>query len=356
MHCVIAGLDRRGTEPKDKRLFSYPEPKGAPVETEAAAITAYLFDARGADRHLVVESASTPINGAPPLITGSKPIDGGHFIFDANERAKLTIADPAAVHLLRPFVGAEEYINGGQRWIFALHDASPTMLRNVATVRERVAKVRAFRQVSTSVPTQLLANTPTRYHVNVLPEQPYLVIPQVSSERRDYIPIGWLEPPVIPSDKLRLLPTGTPWHFGVLTSRMHMAWMRTVTGRLKSDYMYSVAVVYNTFPWPEDTSSAEIAKIEELARSVLEARALPKNVTSSLADLYDPDTMPAELRRAHRDLDAAVDRLYAPRGFADDRARVEHLFGRYQRLVEPLRAAAAKNRRTARRTKAADDG
>ena len=189
---------------------------------------------------------------------------------------------------------------------------------------------------------------PAQFHVTVIPDTPFMVIPQTTSERRDYIPIGWLEPPVIPSDKLRLLLDATLWEFGILTSQMHMAWMRAITGRMKSDYMYSVGVVYNTFPWP-DSTLAQRTKIEALAQAVLDARALPKNATSTLADLYDPDTMPPELRKAHRDLDSAVDKLYAPKGFADDRARVELLFKRYEELVLPTMTAPAANRRTNRR-------
>jgi hypothetical protein len=174
-----------------------------------------------------------------------------------------------------------------------------------------------------------------------------LVIPQVSSERRNYAPIGWLKPPIIPSEKLRLIKNATLWDFGILTSNMHMAWMRAITGRMKSDYMYSVGVVYNTFPWPEATP-AQRAKIETLAQAVLDARAA--HPTSSLADLYDPDTMPGNLRKAHAALDLAVDRLYRPAPFASDRDRVEHLFGRYEALVNPLeREAAKQNKRISRK-------
>lgn len=187
-----------------------------------------------------------------------------------------------------------------------------------------------------------LADSPTQFHVTVVPDTPFLVIPQVSSERREFAPIGWLQPPTIPSDKLRLLTDASLWDLGVLTSTMHMAWMRAITGRMKSDYMYSVGVVYNTFPWPEATP-AQREKIEQLAQDVLDARAA--HPTSSLADLYDPDTM----RRAHTALDTAVDRLYRRAPFESDRNRVEHLFGLYEKLVNPLSDAARQNRRVARK-------
>jgi len=363
VHCVIVGLAQRGDEPAEKRLFSYPEPKGKPVETRHEWLTAYLFVADSSDKHLVVESVGKPIGADKPLVTGTKPVDGGYLILDAAERRAIVGDICESSGWVRPFIGADEYLNGGDRGILYLQDAPASEIRQSHFVAERLRRVRAFRSGdigSKKKPEELpkkggtaasLAATPTAFHVTLVPKSSFLVIPQVSSERRSYVPIGWLEPPTIPSDKLRVLLDATRWDFGILTSTMHMAWMRAVTGRLKSDYMYSVGVVYNTFPWPE-AGPQQRAKIEGLAQAVLDARALPKNATSTLADLYDPDFMPPELRKAHRELDAAVDKLYSPRGFADDRARVEHLFKLYERLVMPTAGAAAANRRTARRTRA----
>ena len=265
VHVVILGLDRRDDAGADKRLFTYPDINGEPEESRHRALSPYLFDAAGlADPHLTVRGETRPINAMPKLIIGSKPIDGGHYIFDAGERVAFLEAEPDAERLLRPFIGAREYLQGGERWILALHDTEPDVLARLPRVRERIAAVRAYRQDSESVPTQKLADTPTLYHVNVLPTAPFLVIPEVSSERREYAPIGWLEPPVIPSNKLRLLANATLTDFALLTSAMHMAWMRTVTGRMKSDYMYSIGVVYNTFPTPpKDT---DLSTLEPLAR------------------------------------------------------------------------------------------
>ena len=189
-------------------------------------------------------------------------------------------------------------------------------------------------------PTLRLAEYPTAYGVTVAPEAPFLIVPQVSSERREYVPIGWLEPPVIPSEKLRLLRNATLADFALLTSTMHMAWMRAVTGRMKSDYMYSVAVVYNTFPQPPE--GADLAKVGQLARKVLDARIAHPSAT--LADLYDPDSMPLDLRRAHRALDHAVDRLYRRGGFSSERERIEHLFMLYERMQAPLHTSTARKR------------
>lgn len=310
-------------------------------------------------RHLLVEEASKPINGQAKIVIGSKPIDGGWLIFDPTERERLLLTEPEAARFLRPFIGAKEYLNGGERWILALQDASPAETRGLTVVTERVRRVRSFRRgeipakgkkeaKAVGLSSLALADTPTSFHVTVIPDGPFLAIPEVSSERRPYIPIGWLEPPVIPSNKLRLLPDATLWQFAVLTSAMHMAWTHHIGGRLKSDFQYGIGLNYNTFPWP-DTSPTQRANVEELAQAVLDARALPKNTTSTLADLYDPDRMPPELYKAHKALDAAVDKLYRAKGFADDRERVEHLFTLYEALVMPTAAAPAANRRQNRR-------
>lgn len=300
------------------------------------------------------------LNGARRVTIGSKPIDGGYLIFDATERQMLLYENPETETFLRPYVGSKEFINGGGRWILALQDAPPSMIRDVSIIRERLSQVRQYRlgkipqrgkldrkqEAGTSALT--LAETPTSFHVTVIPSRPFLVIPEVSSEARPYIPIGWAELPTIPSNKLRLLPDASLWEFSILTSRIHMAWTDHIGGRLKSDYQYGIGLNYNTFPWP-DATPPQRAKVEVLAQAVLDARALPKNATSTLADLYDPDRMPGELFRAHKALDAAVDRLYAAKGFADDRARVEHLFRLYEALVMPTTAAPAANQRTSRR-------
>ena len=268
------------------------------------------------------------------LITGSKPIDGGNYIFDVAERDAFLKTEPEAAPLLRPFIGAREYLQGGERWILALHDAPPNLLARLPRVRERIAAARSYREASKSKPTQKLAATPTLYHINVIPTAPFLVIPKVSSERRDHVPIGWLEPPVIPSDLVFVLQNATLADFALLTSAMHMAWLRHIGGRLESRYRYSIGLVYNTFPWPPQ--DADRSKLEPLAQAVLDARAAHPGAT--LADLYDPLTMPPNLRKAHQALDRAVDRLYRRAGFASERERVEHLLMMYEGMRRPLGA------------------
>jgi len=348
VHVVIIGLCRRSQEPPAKRLFSYDDLRGDPTESQHAALTPYLFDAGNvANRHLVVDETSRPLCDVPKLISGSQPIDDGNYIFDEAERAEFLAREPAAENYLRPYIGSVEYINGLTRWILSLQNAAPQDLRSMPDVIERMRNVRVFREKSKRTSTLAIAETPERYNVEVLPDRPFLIIPEVSSERRAYVPIGWLEPPVIPSNLVRVLLDADLWHFGVLTSHMHMAWLRQIGGRLKSDYRYSIGIVYNTFPWP-DATDEQRAKIRTLAQAVLDARKQYPN--STLADLYDVDVMPRELRKAHQELDKAVEKLYRPNAFIGDRDRVEHLFGLYEKLVAPLAATIPKTtRRRAKR-------
>ncbi len=350
VHVVIVGLDASEQVPTRRRLFSYEGKGDEPLESNHVVISPYLIDGSGlANPHVVVSEEARPINGFGRLITGSKPIDNGHYIFNAEQRCAFLNVEPGARELLRPFVGAREFLQGGKRWILSLHQVPPEVLASMPDVKERIAAVRAYRQASKSKPTNKLAETPTLWHVNVIPAGPFLVVPQVSSERREYVPVGWLEPPTIPSDKLRLLQDATLTDFALLTSAMHMAWMRLVTGRMKSDYMYSVGVVYNTFPTPPGflQGGLDLSALEPLAQTVLDARG--QYPASTLANLYDPDLMPPNLRKAHQALDRTVDRLYRSKPFASERERVEHLLMLYSEMRAPLDAAAAKKSRRRRR-------
>lgn len=348
VHVVIIGLAHRDHEPAEKRLFSYPDIKGDPVESRHSALTAYLFDAKGvANRHLVVQETAKPVNGAKRVKSGVQMIDNGILTFTRQEMTQFLETEPAAQPLFREFLGGEEYINGFTRWILYLADADPAQLRQLPMVIERMRLLRDYRAASSRPSTKAMAEYPTKLGVDERLSTPYLVIPNTSSERREYVPIGWLGPEVVASQKLRILKDASLWEFGVVTSRSHMAWLAYVGGRLKSDFSYTHGLVYNTFPWP-DATPAQRAKIETLAQAVLDARAA--HPTSSLADLYDPDTMPGNLRKAHAALDTAVDKLYRAAPFASDRDRVEHLFGRYEALVNPLeREAAKQNKRVARK-------
>ena len=336
VHVVIIGLDVRDRQWADKRLFSYPDINGEPEETLHVALSPYLFDAaRLTDPHLVVGEESGPINGMPKLVTGTQPLEDGNLTFSTDEMEAFIRGEPESRELFRPFPGAREFIQGEQRWILHTADVPLAKLKSLPHVQERLKRVREFRGTSKRKTTKRLEHYSSHYGVTVIPEEAFLIIPQVSSERRDYVPIAWMEPPVIPSEKLRVLLGATKPIFGLLTSTMHMAWMRAVTGRMKSDYMYSVGVVYNTFPMP--TEKPDLSKLEPLAQAVLDARTAHPDVT--LADLYDPDLMPPDLRKAHQALDRAVDKLYRRTGFASERERVEHLFMLYEKMSAPLKAA-----------------
>ena len=343
VHVVIIGLAKRGDAPREKRLFAYDGPKSDPQESKHAALSPYLFDAGGlADSRVVVKESAQALNGLPKLIIGSKPIDGGHYIFNADERAAFLREEPDAEPYLRPFVGSREFLQGGERWILHLADTPPQVLKTLPKVRERIAAVRAYRLASKSKPTQALAETPTLYHVNVIPTAPFLVVPRVSSERREYVPIAWMEPPTIPSDAVEVVENASKPLFALLTSAMHVSWLRYIGGRLKSDYRYSIGLVYNTFPLPP-VPAERLQRLAPHADAVLAARANHPDAT--LADLYDPDLMPADLRKAHQALDRCVDRLYRRSGFTTERECVEHLFGLYEKMLVPLTAKAKPKRR-----------
>ncbi|WP_366520778.1 type IIL restriction-modification enzyme MmeI, partial [Acidocella sp.] len=235
----------------------------------------------------------------------------------------------------------------GDRWILCLQKAKPEQIRRWPEIIKRIEAVRKFRTTEGGNLSKSLAETPLAFHVTVIPESPFLAIPEVSSERREYVPFGWLEPPVVPSNKIIVVDKASFWLFGVISSKMHMAWLRHIGGRLKSDYQYSSGIVYNTFPWPSATP-AQTQKIEFLGQAILDARAEYPEAT--LADLYDPDTMPPNLRRAHKTLDTAIDKLYRPAPFTSDRERVEHLFTLYEKLSSPALAAMAAPRPKRRKT------
>lgn len=353
VHVVIVGLAHRDQEPEEKRLFSYPDIKGDPVETRHGGLTAYLFDARSvSDKHLVVVETTRPLSPRPSISFGSMPNDDGNLILSAEERAHLIVEFPQIKNFIRPLLGAKEFINGGERFCLWLVDCDPSLFRNIPFVMERIRRNRQYRITSSRKATRQLADFPSLFGEIRHVDQPFVLIPCHSSERREFVPFGFCDPKSIAHNSCLFLPNACLFDFAVLTSRAHMSWLAHIGGRLESRFRYSIGLVYNTFPWPE-ASPVQRAKVEALAQAVLDARAA--HPTSSLADLYDPDTMPANLRKAHAALDTAVDRLYRAAPFASDRDRVEHLFGRYEALVNPLeRLGAARNKRNARKAAPAE--
>lgn len=295
---------------------------------------------------LAIPNRGKPLCPVPEIGIGNKPIDNGNYLFTPEEKREFLVQEPNAKPYFRKWIGSEEFINGIERWCLWLGECPADELRAMPLALQRVQAVREFRLKSKSAPTQKLAQTPTRFHVENFPTRKYLVLPEVSSERRPYIPMGFMSPTVLASNLVKIMPNATEYHFGILSSNMHMAWVRQVCGRLKSDYRYSSKLVYNNYPWPLDATDEQKARVEEAAKGVLAAR--EEHPTSTLADLYDPLTMPANLVKAHAALDRAVDRCYRKEPFHSDRERVEFLFALYEKLTAPLAPTAkpAKRRRT----------
>ena len=292
VHCVIIGFSVAASS-TPKKLFD-----GDRYQV-ANNINGYLLDGK----NVFVESRSKPICNVPEIGIGNKPIDGGFYLFEKEEMEDFIKKEPSSKKYFRPWYGSREFINQKPRYCLWLGECTPAELKAMPHCMERVKAVREYRLASPSAGTVKLADKPTRFHVENMPKGHYVVIPEVSSEKRRYIPIGYLDDSKLCSNKLRLVPSATLFIFGVLESNVHMAWMRCVCGRLKSDYDYSIKIVYNNFPWPTPTEQQK-AKIEQTAQAILDARALYPD--SSLADLYDELTMPPELRKAHQANDRAV--------------------------------------------------
>lgn len=340
VHVVILGLCHRAEAPDKKRLFDYGNIKGAPTESTVKAISPYLFDAGLLiNPDTVVFERSRPTDSRPRVINGTQPLDYEQYVLDDEQRVELLAREPGSARFIRPYVGSDEFINGHGKWLIALQNASPADLRALPEIRRRMEVVRAKRAASDRKQTKKIADTPAVFNVTVMPDGPFLVIPKVSSEKREYVPIAYLDPPTIPSDLVFVVRNANPTLFGILTSRMHMAWLRYIGGRLKSDYRYSIGLVYNPFPWPQ-MSAEQATTVGDLGHAVLEARS--QFAGSTLADLYDPITMPADLHRAHSRLDTTVDRLYRAATFASDRERVEFLLALYEKENLPLVAAGPK--------------
>lgn len=319
VHCVIVGFST-APNPAPRRIYTAGRPQ------IVHNINAYLVDAE----NVFVESRGTPLCNVPEIGIGNKPIDGGNYLFTPEEMEAFAQKEPASRPWFRPWYGSQEFINRCPRYCLWLGDCPPNELRKMPECMKRVEAVRQFRLASKSAGTVKLAERPTRFHVENMPQGNYIVIPEVSSERRKYVPMGFMTPDVLCSNLVKIIPDASLYHLGVLTSNVHMAWMRAVCGRLEMRYRYSKDIVYNNFPWPDPTEEQK-AKIEQTAQAILDARALFPDC--SLADLYDEVTMPPALRKAHQENDKAVMRAY---GFnvktTTEASCVARLMELYQRL------------------------
>ncbi len=323
VHCVIIGFST-AVNPAERRIYS------SERYQVAKNINGYLLDGD----NVFIESRNKPLCNVPEIGIGNKPIDGGFYLFEKEEMEDFIKKEPASKIYFRPWYGSKEFINQKSRYCLWLGDCSPAELKAMPLCLERVKSVKEYRLNSPSAGTVKLADKPSHFHVENMPDSTYILVPKVSSERRRYVPIGFMTPDVLCSDLVFIIPNASLYHFGILTSNVHMAWMRAVCGRLEMRYRYSKDVVYNNFPWPTPPRNL-FDKIEQTAQAILDARALYPDC--SLADLYDELTMPPELRKAHQDNDRAVMDAYGfTKGTAartSESACVAELMKLYQKMV-----------------------
>jgi hypothetical protein len=328
VHIVIIGYAAFNTP--HKIIYEYNNIKGEPHEVKVKNINPYLVE--GKDFALI--SRTKPLCNVPAMLYGNKIVDGGNYLFTDEEKVAFLINEPLAAKFFKPILSGDEFINGKSRWVLYLANAEPQEIRSLPFVKDRVEKVMNYRKASTKIQTKLTAQTPQLFAEPRQPVSDFLLIPRTSSENRKYLPLGFYTKDFIVNDSCTALPNATLYHFGILTSIMHMVWVKSVCGRLKSDLRYSNSIVYNNFPWPENPSAKQIQAIENTAKKVLDARAL--FTESSLADLYDPITMPPQLVKAHNELDKAVDLAYRPQPFTTEANRMVFLFDLYEKYTAQL--------------------
>lgn len=327
VYCVIIGF--ANFDSNNKSIFEYEDIKGEAHEVKAKNINPYLVDASD----VFIEKNSTPLCPVPKMSFGNMPLDGGHLLFTNDEKNELIRIEPNSKKFIKPLISAYEFLNGKKRWCLWLLDAEPSELKQLPEVLKRVELVKKFRLDSIAPSTQKFASTPTLFRDRNQPDS-YILIPSTTSENRKFIPMGFFNKDYIANNSCHMVPNGGLFNFGVLMSTMHMAWVKTVCGRLKSDYRYSKDIVYNNYSWPESPSEKQIKAIETSAQKVLDARLQFPN--SSLADLYDPLTMPPALVKAHNELDKAVDLAYRPQPFTSEANRLVFLFELYEKYISDL--------------------
>jgi len=328
VYCVIIGFANYDTNVKS--IFEYKDIKSEAHEIKVKNINPYLVDAKD----IFIGKESNPICNVPKMYLGNVPRDEGHYLFTKSEMFSFILLEPKSKIYFKKLISAREFINNEERYCLWLKEASPNDLKHLNEISKRIQLVKEFRGKSTRDGTRKFANYPTLWSEDRQPESDYILIPLHSSENRKYIPIGFFTKDDIVSNSCSFLPNATLFHFGILTSEMHMAWVRTVCGRIKSDFRYSNTIVYNNYPWPENPSDKQKEAIEKAAQKVLDTRKEFPN--SSLADLYDPLTMPPSLVKAHQELDKAVDLAYRPQPFPSEAKRMEFLFELYEKYTANL--------------------
>ena len=343
VHCVIIGFALHDTG--RKTIYDYPDLNSVPHARIVNNINPYLVDAPD----VLLPKRNEPLSNVPQMRYGSKPVDGGHLLLTNEEKAELLAAEPNVKKYIKRFLGADEFLYSIDRWCLWLKDISPAELKAMPSVLKRVNAVKSMRLASAKEPTREMAAYPTLFAEDRQPNKDYIIVPEVSSERRQYLPVGFVSKAIVSSNLNYTIPDATLFVFGVISSSMHMAWVRNVAGRLKSDFRYSSQLVYNTFPWPSDPTDKQKTAIEEAAQSVLDARTA--HPEASLADLYDPVAMPPDLRKAHQALDKAVDAAYGRKTFTSDAERVAFLFELYHKYTSLLPGPEIQKAKRKKRTK-----
>jgi hypothetical protein len=327
VHVVIIGFGN--FDSGEKLIYEYDDIKGEPHELKAKNINPYLVEGKD----ILIPSRSKAICVSPEIVWGNKPVDGGNLLFTDDEKNEFIKKEPGAKKYIKALLSAKEFLNGENRWCLWLVNADPTAIREMPLVMERIKKVKEMREASVDEGARKLALKPSQFRDIKNPES-FILIPSATSENRKYIPFGFFDKNYIANNSCHMIPDGNLYHFGILTSEMHMSWVKHVCGRLKSDFRYSKDIVYNNYPWPENLNDKQKSAIDKTAQGVLEARA--KFPNSSLADLYDPNTMPSELIKAHQALDKAVDLCYRPQPFPNETKRLEFLFDLYDKYTAGL--------------------
>lgn len=327
VHCVIVGFANYDTN--NKSIFEYENIKGVAHQIFVKNINPYLVEGKD----FALSSRSKPLNNVPEIKRGNSPYDGGNFLFSEDEKNIFINKEPNAKKFVKHFLGAKEFINGINKYCLWLKDASPDEIKKLPLVMDIIKKVKEFRENSPGKETQSYATTPSLFRDKNNPNS-FIVIPRVSSENRKYIPMGFFDKNYIAGDTCMTIFNGELFHFGLLNSKMHMAWVKAVCGRLKSDFRYSKDIVYNNYPWPDNPNDKQIKAIEAAAQNVLDVRLQFPN--SSLADLYDLLTMPPALVKAHNELDKAVDLAYRSQPFISEAKRMEFLFELYEKYTADL--------------------
>ena len=326
VYCVVIGFASFPT--KKPRLYDYKDIKGESHEIPATEINPYLI---AASADVIIRSRQKPLCDVPDMSFGNMPRDNGMLLLNQAEKNALLSKEPDAEKFVRPFMSAQEFLHGENRYCLWLVDAKPEELQAMPEVMRRIEAVKTFRSISVAESTRKMAATPYLFAQRTQPSKDYVLVPRHSSENRMYVPMGFFSKDSIVADSCMAVGAATLYHFGVLESEMHMAWMRAVCGRLESRYRYSKDIVYNNFSWPEKPTVEQERGVEKAAQAVLDVR--KKYPTATLADLYDPNTMPVDLLKAHHTLDRAVDACYGKQKFTSEPERLEFLFERYKELA-----------------------